>query len=134
RFVAAIERIGKVRNGGKIDPEYGAALYLLTAMPQIWEGISGHVKKIGIPFGDILENIAFSTSEYALVELAGNLFNLGQTRASPINLMMLDQRYFEATLTALRLRRYGATLNSQSGIVYLGTGTTGSEDREINSL
>lgn len=111
RFLEKIQRIDKVE-AGKVDPEYGAAVYLLSCMPSVWEKTRAYVRRDGIPFGTILLEEHFSSSELAMVQLAGNLFNLGITEASPVDLVILDGRNFEVALAALRFRRDGASIDA----------------------
>lgn len=114
RFRGIITSTRKVYKNGNIDREYGAALYLLTCMPSVWEKVRSYVSADKIQFDEILEGVHLSTSEHAMVTLAGNLFNLGRTQASPVDLMALDNGNFEAAIQALRLRRDGARLEDFS--------------------
>lgn len=104
RFLQAMTGIGKVY-GGKLDPEYAAALYLLTANGGLWHKVESYVDRDGIDFAEILENVDLSGGESVLVKFAGNLFNPDATHIDPIELMRLDQNGFEAAIQALRLRR-----------------------------
>lgn len=104
RFLAALEKTGAVYDGNKIDQEYGAALYILTADLGIWEQVEAYVGRSRIFIPDMLENVDLSGGFAVLVQLAGNLFN-GQTHTEPIELMRLDETNFRVALTALEIRR-----------------------------
>jgi hypothetical protein len=109
RFIKAITSIGKVYNG-KLDQEYAAALYLLTANSGLWHKIESYADRDGINFREIIENVDLSGGESVLVKWAGSLF--GQDiHIDPIELMRLDQHGFDAAIESLKLRRYGAYLD-----------------------
>ncbi len=98
-----IQAIGKVYDG-KLDQEYGAALYILTADLATWQRVSGYVSHEGIDFEAMLEEIDFSGGYSVLIKLASNLFN-GNTHIDPVELMRLDDSNFAVALTALQVRR-----------------------------
>lgn len=104
RFLTAIQDIGKVYEG-KLDQEYAAALYILTATSGTWEKASSYVSHDGIDFPAMLQEEDFSSGYLTLIKLAGNLFN-GEQHLDPLEFMGLDEFNFRAALTALELRHY----------------------------
>lgn len=103
QFIAAMHRIGKI-DAGKYDPEYGSAVYILTADPLTWEGAERFVTARGIDFEEMLSTLHFSGAYMVLIQLAGNLFN-GRVHVDPVELMRLDDTNFKVALTALQVRR-----------------------------
>ncbi|MFL5626339.1 MAG: hypothetical protein ACJ788_12175 [Ktedonobacteraceae bacterium] len=103
RFLTVMQQTGKIYSG-KLDPEYGAALYILTADLDIWQEVSGYVSRRGMDIEAILEEVDLSGGYSVLVMLAGNLFN-SQTHLDAIELMRLDDSNFTVALTALQVRR-----------------------------
>jgi hypothetical protein len=112
RFVENMQRRGKTwpEAGGKFDPEYGAALYILTADTGTWNRTEKYVSRSGIDFEAMLEEVDFSGGYVRLVRLAGHLFN-EQQQLLPIELLHLDQENFLLALDAIKLRRYGFRLS-----------------------
>ncbi len=110
RFFVAIQRIDKV-DAGKLDPEYGAALYILTADDATWELAQKYIRRDGIGIQEMLDEHYFSSSEAVLIQLAGNLFN-GQVHVDPLELMRLDETNFQIALSAIMLRRYSLRVDS----------------------
>ena len=102
-FLTAMAGLRKIYDG-KLDPEYGAAIYVLTSSASTWDKASEYVDRDGIDFEGLLRDVDFSGAYSNLIRLAGNLFN-GQTACSPVELYRLDERNFTVALTALRLRR-----------------------------
>lgn len=103
RFLAAIQQIGKVY-GGRIDQEYGAALYILTSDSGMWNLASSYVNRDGISFETIRKKGGYSGGESVLMLLAGNLFNSRQ-HIDPVEFMRLDDEGFRIAITALYIRR-----------------------------
>lgn len=93
---------------GKLDPEYGSALYILTASVGTWNKAQSYVSRHGIQFEELINKVDFSSGNLALVRLAANLFNEmneeGQ-KVRPIDLMILDDTNFTVALTAFQIRR-----------------------------
>ena len=102
-FLTAMRALGKIYDG-QLDPQYGAALYILTADSDTWNQASDYVDRGGIRFEDLLAEIDFSGAYVNLIRLAGNLFN-GNTACSPVELYRLDDRNFQVALSALQIRR-----------------------------
>ncbi len=113
RFLAAMQRIGKVYDG-KLDPEYGAALYILSAEVGTWNKAQRYVDRDGIDFETMLQEVDFSGGYQVLIQWAGNLFN-EQQHIDPIEALRLDERNFEIALSALRIRRGGLRLGNFKG-------------------
>jgi hypothetical protein len=105
RFTQVMEQIGKV-DDGHLDPEYGAAIYILTATRGTWDKAGSYVDREGIDFETMLKEGAFSAGYRVLILLAGNLFN-GNQHLDPLECMRLDETNFRVALTALELRRSG---------------------------
>ena len=103
-FLTAMQGLRKVYDG-KLDPEYGAAVYILTADSDTWDQASGYVDRDGIDFEALLRDIDFSHGYQILVQLAGNLFN-DRTACNPVDLCaVLDDRNFQVAMTAFQIRR-----------------------------
>ncbi len=109
RFLAAIQQIGKVY-AGKLDPEYSAALYILTSDTGTWQKAREYVSRDGIDIQAMLEEVDFSSGYVVLVKLAGHLFN-NQQHLDPLEFLRLDERNFHLALTALILRRSSFHMN-----------------------
>lgn len=105
RWLTAMQQIGKVYDG-KIDPEYGAALYLLTADEIRWHVAERFVAHTGIDVDSILFVASFSSGEVIMVKLAGNLLN-GNESISPREFTRLSEYNFRLALDAIKLRFYG---------------------------
>jgi len=103
RWLVALQTMGKVYDG-KIDQEYGAALYVLTADLDTWQQAQTYVRREGIDFEALLAEGEFSGGYSVLIKWASNLFN-GNTHVDPVELMRLDDSNFLVALTALQLRR-----------------------------
>ncbi len=103
RFLAVMQTMGKVYDG-KIDQEYGAALYVLSADLDTWQQAQTYVRREGIDFEALLAEGEFSGGYSVLIKWASNLFN-GNTHIDPVELMRLDDSNFLVALTALQLRR-----------------------------
>lgn len=110
RFLAVMQQIGKLDDdSGRLDQEYGAALYLLTARAGLWWKAQAFVTPDGIDIPTMLADVALSGGQSVLVRLAGNLFN-NEVHLDPIDLMRLDESNFRVALIALQLRRSSVPL------------------------
>jgi hypothetical protein len=112
RFVEAIQRIGKVYKRS-IDPEYGAALYILTSRLALWNDAQGYVTRHGIDFETMLDETHFSSGTWVLVNWACSLFN-GNLHVDLSDLTRLDEGNFETALASLKVRRYGAYVEGET--------------------
>lgn len=104
RFLTAIESIGKIYDNGKIDQEYGAALYILTSEHFLWQQAQMYVSRHGISIETLLKEVDLSGGYSVLVKWAGNLFN-GHVHIDPVELMRLDNSNYKVALAALEIRR-----------------------------
>ena len=112
RFQSAIHNVGErgIWGGERIDAYYGSALYLLTMDKDIYEETQSFFTENGINFEKMLKGIHLSTTETALVALAGALF--GQDiKSITTDLIDLDERNFTIVVQALQLRRKSHTLS-----------------------
>lgn len=109
RWLMSMLQIGKVYDG-KLDPEYGAALYILTSSAGTWNKAGPYVDRDGIDFEAMLAEVDFSGGYGVLIHLAGNLFN-DRFTASPVDLATrLDSENFTIALNALQIRRVSWSL------------------------
>ncbi len=109
RFLEAMQRIGKIYEG-KLDPEYGSALYILSSDLSTWNKAQEFISPGGIKFLAMIEATDISGGYSVLMLLAVNLFN-GQLRADPVEFMRLDDSNFLVALTAIQLRRGGFSVD-----------------------
>jgi hypothetical protein len=111
RFVQVIQDLGKVYNG-KLDPEYAAALYILTSHTGTWNKAQQYVDKKGhgIDFPTMIEDRDWSGGYGVLIKWASNLFN-GETHIDPLELLRLDEANFGLALTALWIRRHSLQIS-----------------------
>lgn len=114
RFLSAIQGIGKVYEEGQLDPEYAAALFILTSATGTWHKTQSYVSRNGIDIETMLEEVDFSGGHLILVNLAGNLFN-GHIHIDPLEFVRLDENNFDLALTAIKIRRYGLRLSDVKG-------------------
>jgi len=108
RFIEVVQRLGKTwpEAGGTFDPEYAAALYILTSDAGMWNKAHDYVSSTGIDIEALLQEVHTSGGEGVLIQLAGNLFN-NQQHLDPLEFLRLDESNFRVALTAILLRRYG---------------------------
>jgi len=95
---------------GKLDPEYTAAIYVLTSSAGTWNKTQSYVDHEGIDFEALLAEVDFSGGYRVLIQLAWNLFNSG-TALSPVELVHLDTINFTVALTTLQIRRASLPLS-----------------------
>jgi hypothetical protein len=112
RFLAAVRHLGKVDEGNKIAPEYGAALFVLTAHLDTWNAVQNYVGPDGIFFRKMLRDLDWSGGYRVLLKWAANLFNEQAAHIDPVQLMRLDAWNFEIALSALRIRREGLCIGT----------------------
>lgn len=103
-FTGAIQKLERINRDGKIDAEYGAALYILTADAPTWEKAQDYIDDDGIDLAAMLREIHLSSGYSVLVKLAGNLFN-GEQHIDPLEFMRLDENNFTVALTPITMRR-----------------------------
>ena len=105
RFVMTMQRIGKI-DDRKFDPEYAAAVYILTADLSTWDRVEDDVSRHGILFEEILQQ-HWSEGYRVLIQWAANLFNEYVAHIDPVELMRLDTGNFSVAVTSLMVRRNG---------------------------
>jgi hypothetical protein len=103
RLLAIMQQCHKIYEG-RLDPEYAAAFYLLTADAESWQQARRYVRRYGIDIDALLTEVPLSSGEEVLIKLAGNLFN-NQQHLDPLEFLRLDDWNFQLALTALILRR-----------------------------
>jgi hypothetical protein len=105
RFAAALQQIGRVYDDGKVDQEYGAALYILTADEGFWNDVKQYVKRNEIDMEALEEQHYLSSGYFVLIRVAWNLFH-GMHRIDLTDLMLLDENNFQIALAAIQIRRH----------------------------
>jgi hypothetical protein len=115
RFIQVVQDLRKVYNG-KLDPEYAAALYILTSHTGTWNKAQQFVDKRGhgINFPAMIEDRDWSGGYGVLIKWASNLFN-GDTHIDPIELMRLDESNFGLATVALWIRRHSLLIKDLQG-------------------
>lgn len=113
RFLAAVQTIGKVYEG-QIDPEYGAALFVLTSTLHTWQQAHDYVTCHGIRFDEIVDACHWSEGYRVLLRWAANLFNPDADHCDPVELMRLDEGNFAIAVSALHIRRGGLSIGATS--------------------
>ena len=103
RFLGMMQHIGKVYDV-QLDPEYAAALYILTARSARWAKTQDYVSNDRIEIQSLLEEVDFGSGDTILVKLAENLFN-GEQHIDPLEFLRLDEENFHVAMTAIKLRR-----------------------------
>jgi hypothetical protein len=113
RFVQAVQDLRKVYDG-KLDPEYAAALYILTSHTGTWNKARQFVSQTGIDFPTMIADRDWSGGYAVLLQWASNLFN-GETHIDPIELMRLDENNFGLATVALWIRRHSLHIDDLQG-------------------
>jgi hypothetical protein len=122
RFLAAVQTYEHVFDG-TIDPEYGAALFVLTSDARTWQQAQGYVKRNGIRFAELLEECDWSGGYGVLIRWAANLFNEKAIPAlGPVELMRLDEGNFAVAVSALHIRRSGLSIGAARCSVEVSAG------------
>jgi hypothetical protein len=104
RFLATMHEIHKIDNG-KLDPEYAAAVYILTSRAGTWERAQPYVSSGGIEFEELLSEVDWSGGYSSLLNLAANLFN-DRYPCNPCDVVTrLDHENFTIALNAMQIRR-----------------------------
>ncbi len=112
RFQTTMQEIDKV-DDGRFDQEYAAAIYVLTARTGIWNAVKGYVSRHGIKFDEMLDEVDFSGGYTVLMKWAANLFNEHAANINPVELMRLDESNFKIAISALYVRCYGWSLETE---------------------
>ncbi len=112
RFIEAVQ---EKMYDGKLDPEYGAALYVLSSDPGTWNKAQAYIGRNGIKFEAMLQDPAWSGGYQVLLHWAANLFNEHACSAlNAVELMRLDEKNFRVALSALIIRRYSLPVSELS--------------------
>lgn len=115
-FANVIDSLHKVNADRRVDPEYGAAIFILTSTHMsLWEMARNHIRGEKIDFTAMM-NQPLSSGEVIMLKLASHLFN-EQTHIDPVELVRLDEQNFQLALSAIRLRRYGMHLEYDGAIM-----------------
>lgn len=107
RFLDAIQSIGQVYDGDKIDVYYGSALYILSSQASTLESAKKYIHHDHIDFEEMLKNVHFGGAYTVLIQFASNIFN-GNTDVDFEEFMRLDGNNFAIAVTALQFRYWGA--------------------------
>lgn len=105
RLLTALQDTGKM-DGKKVDAEYAAALYLLTANAHLWKQAKAYTSRDGLDIASMIAEIDLTGGSIVLMMLAGNLFNGGQ-HIDPLEFTRLDEGNYHAAMTAITIRFYG---------------------------
>lgn len=105
RFVDSVCTVGAIKPNGHISSYFGAALYILTAMEEVWGG-GRYVTQGCIDFDGIF-NSYLSSAQEILVKAARSLY-VGRNRMDLMDpIAVLSDSFFTLYMTALYIRRYG---------------------------
>ena len=105
-WAEALQAARAVRQDGSIKADFGASLYILTGLPDVYERAKSAIEPGMIDFYKILEK-GLSKGERILVSLAGNLYNGGFfAEYTPLDLVAsLDADRLALAVAALALRK-----------------------------
>lgn len=106
RLLAAMQDMGKIWENGRLNSEYAATLYILTADQSTWLKVHDYIEGDEIRFKEIFEEVDFGGGYSVLIHLAAHLFN-SQFHIEPIEFLRLDPYNFEVAMSAVRIRRDG---------------------------
>jgi len=110
-FITAVIDTGAVKANHRINSDWGASLFLLTAIRSVWPRLQRYVSPTFIDHAAMLDECGLSSGEALIVRLSGNLYNGGFWIGSPWDLVNdLDGTLFPLALEALRLRKVGMRL------------------------
>lgn len=106
QWAEAIDRAGAHRDDDTVNSDFGASLFIITGIPDLYERVKQHIHKNWIDFEPMLY-IGLSTGERILVSLAGNLYNGGFfDRYTPSDIVShCDAGMTELAARALLLRK-----------------------------
>lgn len=118
RFGAAVRAAGAVRDDDTIKADFGASLFILTGLPDVYERVEQHVRHGYIEFEQML-CMGLSTGESVLVSLAGNLYNDAFFDGyTPLDIVTYcDVEGVELAARALALRKQQLNINTIFDIV-----------------
>lgn len=108
RWSAAVQTANAVMEGGRVETDFAASLYILTADPDLYERIRKHVHQHWMDFEEMLR-MGLSAGECVLVALAGNLYNGGfyaERGLSPLDIVTrCDEKSVALAVMALAMRK-----------------------------
>ena len=107
KWANAIDKSGAIaEDHNKINPAFGASLFIITAMDSLDDYLSSYIYDGWIDFETMIENRydSLSSGERILVNLAGNLYN-GVYKCTPHDfLSRCDRQMINVAITAIQLR------------------------------
>jgi len=74
RFKSALHTAGAINGDGAVKGDFGASLFLLTGLPDVYGWVEQHIHYGWLNFDPMLA-LPLSSGERILVALAGNLYN-----------------------------------------------------------
>lgn len=74
RFRDALHTAGAINGDGAVKGDFGASLFLLTGLPDVYGRVEQHIHYGWLNFDPMLA-LPLSSGERILVSLAGNLYN-----------------------------------------------------------
>ena len=77
RWYEAMCLAGAIKSDGGIKSDFGASLYLITAMRDVYDRAKQFIHDSWIDFAPMLNELGLSSGERTIVALAGNLYNGG---------------------------------------------------------
>ena len=106
QFKNALQAAGAINGDGTVKGDFGASLYLLTGLPNVYERVEQYIHYDWIDFDPMLA-LPLSSGERILVSLAGNLYNgrcfEGYT---PMDIVgCCDKEAVELALSAIWMRK-----------------------------
>jgi len=106
RFLSLFKR--RRTNPLRSEPEYVAAIYLLSADPELWEKVSEHITDENIDFRNIRLS-GLSTNQYAIYKTAKDIFNGNiKLKIYDIKAMVyLSEETINLLLTARKVKECG---------------------------
>ena len=112
-WAAAIYRADAHRDDDTANPYFGASLFLITAVPGLYDRVKEHIHNGWADYSEMLE-MNLSSGERLIVELAGNFYNGGFFDGyKPSDIIeKLDADTVELVARAFVLRRQRIDMNT----------------------
>lgn len=112
-WAAAIYRADAHRDDDTANPYFGASLFLITAVPGLYDRVKEHIHNGWADYSEMLE-MNLSGGERLIVELAGNFYNGGFFDGyKPSDIIeKLDADTVELVARAFVLRRQRIDMNT----------------------
>lgn len=116
RWRSALETAHAVTRNGTVNVDFGASLYILTALPSVYDRVDKYICNGWIDFNPMLNGLALSTGEHVMVALAGNLYNGSFfDQYTPMDIVSYcDPDMLELAARALLLRKQRLNINTIS--------------------